>query len=65
MKKAGKSTEIVPVSTEEYYKNNSASAPRPHYSILDNYMFRLTTDHMYADWHDALDVYMKTFGYAK
>lgn len=65
MKKAGKSTEIVPVSTEKYYKSNPASAPRPHYSILDNYMFRLTTDHMYADWHDALDVYMKTFGYAK
>jgi dTDP-4-dehydrorhamnose reductase len=65
MKKAGKSSEIVPVSTEEYYKSNPASAPRPHYSILDNYMFRLTTDHMYADWHDALDVYMKTFGYAK
>ncbi len=64
MRQAGKKTEIIPVTTEEYQKINPQSAPRPHYSILDNYMFRLTTDHVYADWKDALTVYMKTFGYA-
>ena len=64
MRQAGKKTEIVPVSTEEYQKINPQSAPRPHYSILDNYMFRLTTDHRYADWKDALTVYMKDQGYA-
>ena len=64
MRQAGKKTEIIPVTTEEYQQINAQSAPRPHYSILDNYMFRLTTDHVYADWKDALTVYMKTFGYA-
>ncbi len=50
----GLSTEVIPISTEEYQKNNPASAVRPHYSILDNYMLRLTTDHVFADWHEAI-----------
>lgn len=60
---AGVSTKVKSVSTEEYQAINPQSAPRPHYSILDNYMFRLTTDHRYADWKDALDVYMTEMGY--
>ncbi|MCI2049802.1 MAG: dTDP-4-dehydrorhamnose reductase [Lachnospiraceae bacterium] len=61
---AGKTTVVNPVSTEEYTKLVPAQAPRPHYSILDNYMFRLTTDHVYRDWHEALEIYMKESGYS-
>ena len=52
---AGKKTQIVDVTTEEY----GAAAPRPAYSILENRMFKLTTDFMFADWHDAIAEYMK------
>ncbi|MBQ9332834.1 MAG: dTDP-4-dehydrorhamnose reductase [Lachnospiraceae bacterium] len=53
---AGSSTRIVPISSEEY----GAPANRPHYSILDNYMLRLTGGYRFADWHDAIEVYMRT-----
>ena len=57
--KAGLSTKVKHVSSEEYAKMNPASAKRPAYSILDNYMLRLTSDFRMADWQSALDVYMK------
>ena len=57
-KKAGKVTKVRHVSSEEYAKMNPASAKRPAYSILDNYMLRLTGDYRMADWQDALDEYM-------
>ena len=53
---AGKSTRVKEITTEEF----GAPAPRPAYSILENYMFKLTTDFMFADWHDAFNEYMKT-----
>lgn len=56
---AGKGTEVEPISSQEYKKRFPASADRPAYSILDNYMFRLTTDFRFADWHDAIAEYMK------
>jgi len=46
------------VTSEEYKKMNPASADRPAYSILDNYMLRLTSDYRMADWHDALREYL-------
>ena len=52
---AGKSTEVVGITTEEF----GAKAPRPAYSILENYMLKLTTDYRFADWHDAIALYMK------
>lgn len=52
---AGKSTGVEAITTEEY----GAPAPRPAYSVLDNRMFRLTTDFSFADWHDAIAVYLK------
>ncbi len=52
---AGKKTVVEPITTEEF----GAKAPRPAYSILDNYMFKLTSDFMFADWHDAIAKYMK------
>ena len=52
---AGSKTKIVPITSEEY----GAPANRPNYSILDNYMLRLTGGYTFADWHDAIEVYMK------
>ena len=46
------------VTSEEYKKMNPASADRPHYSILDNYMLRLTTGYKMAQWEEALDEYL-------
>ena len=59
MKRAGKNTKIKHVTSEEYKKMNPAAANRPAYSILENYMLKLTSDYRMADWHDALEVYMK------
>lgn len=53
---AGKTTQVKAITTEEY----GAAAPRPAYSVLENRMFKLTTDFMFADWHDAIAKYMKT-----
>lgn len=53
---AGKTTQVKHISTEEF----SAPAPRPAYSVLENYMLKLTTDFRFADWHDAIVEYMKT-----
>ena len=52
----GQKTNVKGCTTEEY----NAPAPRPKNSILENYMLKLTTDFMFADWHDALGEYLKT-----
>ncbi|MDO4294234.1 MAG: dTDP-4-dehydrorhamnose reductase [Eubacteriales bacterium] len=52
---AGKTTKVEGITTEEY----GSPTPRPAYSVLDNRMFRLTTDFTFADWHDAIAVYLK------
>jgi dTDP-4-dehydrorhamnose reductase len=57
----GRSTKVNHVTSEEYARMNPASAKRPAYSILDNYMMRLADGYEMADWHDALDVYLKDF----
>ncbi|WP_029323457.1 dTDP-4-dehydrorhamnose reductase [Butyrivibrio sp. AE3004] len=54
----GISCKVNHVTSEEYKAMNPAAADRPHYSILDNYMLRLTTDYKMADWHDALKEYL-------
>lgn len=58
--RAGKNTKVNHVTSEEYAEMNPASAKRPAYSILDNYMMRLTDSYRMADWESALDEYMKT-----
>lgn len=55
---AGKSTAVIPVTTEEYCAANPGQAPRPSYSILENYMLKLTSAYRMADWHQALEEYM-------
>ncbi len=53
---AGKPTIVQGITTEEF----NSPAARPAYSILDNYMLRLTSDYQFAQWEDALAEYMKT-----
>lgn len=57
--RAGKAVKVNHVTSEQYAQMNPASAKRPAYSILDNYMMRLTSGYRMADWESALDEYMK------
>ena len=56
---AGKDTKVVRVSTRQYMEMNPQSADRPAYSVLENYMLKLTTDYEMADWKTAVAEYMK------
>ena len=53
---AERPVDLEAITTEEF----GAPAARPAYSILENYMLKLTTDFQFADWKDALVEYMKT-----
>lgn len=56
--RAGRNTKVNHVTSKQYAAMNPASAKRPAYSILDNYMMRLTDSYRMADWQTALDEYM-------
>ncbi|MBQ7944646.1 MAG: dTDP-4-dehydrorhamnose reductase [Lachnospiraceae bacterium] len=57
---AGKKTEVETVTSEEYSKGETGIvAPRPKNSVLENYMLKLTTNHMFAQWEDAIAEYLK------
>lgn len=51
---AGRKTVVEAITSEEY----GAAVKRPAYSILENYMLKMTTDFMFADWHDAIAEYL-------
>lgn len=53
---AGKSTKVKGITSEEY----NAPTKRPAYSVLENYMLKLTCGHMAADWQQAIAEYMKS-----
>ena len=50
----GLKCEVLPIESQEY----PASAKRPHYSVLDNYMLRLTGLYTFADWEKAIALYL-------
>lgn len=56
---AGKKVKVNHVTSKQYKEMNPASADRPAYSILENYMIKLTSDFMMADWKDAIAQYMR------
>lgn len=64
LKKTGKTTKVVHVSTAQYQAAHPESADRPAYSVLDNYMFRLVGGYTFADWESALDEYLEENGFA-
>lgn len=55
---AGKKTHVEGITTAEYEAGTPTAAPRPAYSVLDNYMLRLTTDYSFARWEDAIKEYI-------
>lgn len=57
-KLTGKTTKVNHVTSEQYAQMNPASAKRPAFSILNNYMLQLTSDYRMADWQDALKEYL-------
>ncbi|MFI3200899.1 MAG: dTDP-4-dehydrorhamnose reductase [Eubacteriales bacterium] len=54
-KLARKDVKVEAITTEEY----NAQTKRPAYSVLENYMFALTTDIKFAHWQEALAEYME------
>ena len=53
-KKTGKSINVSPVTTAEFPR----PAKRPAYSVLDNYMLRMTIGDSMRDWREALAEYL-------
>ncbi|WP_099467046.1 dTDP-4-dehydrorhamnose reductase [Konateibacter massiliensis] len=53
---AGKSTKVETITTAEY----PTPAVRPAYSVLENYMLKLTTDFTFMPWETAIKEYMES-----
>lgn len=53
---AGKNTTVEAIPTSEY--PSPVTVQRPAYSVLENYMLKLTTDYRFADWKDAIAEYI-------
>lgn len=51
---AGKKTRVKHITSDEY----SAKAKRPAYSVLENYLLKLTTDYQFASWQSAIKKFM-------
>jgi dTDP-4-dehydrorhamnose reductase len=55
---AGKTTKVEYITSEQYAQKFPQAAKRPAYSVLENYMLKLTTDYSFKDWHEAIAEYM-------
>lgn len=55
---AGKSTKVEYITSEQYAQKFPQAAARPAYSVLENYMLKLTGSYRFADWKDAIAEYM-------
>ena len=55
---AKKNTKVNPVTSRQYKEMNPSSADRPAYSVLENYMLKLTGAYMFADWEKAISEYI-------
>ncbi len=51
---SGLDTKVNRITSDKY----PSPTKRPAYSVLDNYMLRLTTDFKFMDWEEALKVYL-------
>lgn len=54
----GITTKVKKITSEEYAAMYPASAKRPAYSVLDNYMLRLTSGYVAKDWKAAIKEYL-------
>lgn len=50
----GIKTKLEPITSEEFPR----PAKRPKYSVLENYMFHLTTNHKFTSWKDEIKEYL-------
>lgn len=53
----GVTTEVIPVASEEFRR----PAKRPKYSVLDNYMLRLTSNFTFHHWKDEISDYLQLY----
>lgn len=58
---AGIEAEVAPCTSEEYAASHPEAASRPHYSSLDNGMFRVTVGDEFRPWQEALECFMKNY----
>lgn len=55
---AGKDTKVEYITSQQYAQKFPQAAVRPAYSVLENYMLKLTTDYSFKDWREAIAEYM-------
>lgn len=55
---AGKDTKVEYITSQQYAQKFPQAAARPAYSVLENYMLKLTADYRFKDWHEAIAEYM-------
>lgn len=57
----GRECKVNRITSGQYKTMFPQSADRPAYSVLDNYMLRLTSGYRFADWKDAIAAYVRDF----